>query len=183
MGLKLFWRMTIGALALLAAAGGLQGATIIGPVLTSTESGHSSHGIIFDALQDATLTGFQFSNQGQADNVTLWDNTSSLQVGSVAVGAGNPVISFNVNWGLTLGHTYFLLGHTTNNGMFTYASFPVSNIDIEVTSGYFSSPYPTAWGDFNNIETNGGGAVVPEPGTLATLGLGLALLALRSRRK
>jgi hypothetical protein len=177
-------RVVVAAALLLAAASGIQAATIVGPVLTSTELGHTGHGIIFNALQDATLTGFQFSNQGKADNVTLWDNTAGTMIGSIAVGAGNPVITLSVDWSLSPGHTYHLLGNTMSNGMFAYASFPVANEDIQVTSGFFSGLHDTAWGDFNNIETNGSPrGAVPEPGTWMMLGAGLALLGLKARRR
>jgi len=177
-------RVVVAAALLLTATAGMQAATIVGPVLTNTEFGHTGHGIIFNALQDATLTGFQYSNQGQADNVTLWDETAGSMVGSIALGAGNPVITLNVDWALSLGHTYFLLGNTMSNGMYGNAPSLVANEDIEVTSGYFSGPYVGLWGDFNNIETNGESrGAVPEPGTWMMLGAGLALLGLKARGK
>lgn len=159
-------------------------AVITGPTLTQNEVGHTGHGIIFEALQNVDLVGFHFSNQGKADVIQLYDTTAALMVGTYNIAAGNPALDITVDWSLTSGHIYNLIGTTTSNGMWSsFEGFPLANTDIRITSGYFSGPYSTAWGDFNNIATGEGApGQVPEPSTFALLAGALALLGARRLR-
>lgn len=149
-------------------------AIILGPTLTTNETGQTNHGIDFTAVTNSTLTGFLYANQGKADTVKLTlANGAVLQ--TLSVGAGNPTFTASgLNWSLTAGTGYRLLGFTPNNGRFVGFSFPASSSDLVVNSGVFSNaPHPSFWADFHNITTQGAAAdavATPEPATVAVFG-------------
>jgi hypothetical protein len=160
--------------------------TIPGPDLPGNESGHSNHGIVFDSLDYVRLLGFDFNNQGKADQVLLTSQGDVLY--SLDTPAGVPVYTAIVDWLLAPGTDYWLVATTSANGRFGFANFPISNSHISVTSGVFSgSTGQVNWANFRNLVTaqaEGPGSAIPEPATALSCGAGmLALLAFRRPRK
>ena len=72
------------------ASGVTSAATITDPTLTTSVSVYSVTGLEFQALDNATLTGFTFQNQGHADLVVL-TNTSRIILQSVSIPASDVV--------------------------------------------------------------------------------------------
>ena len=65
--------------AALTAMGGVARADVIaGPPLTIPITGHTVSGLGFQALDNSTLTGFTFQNQGNADTVVLTDSVGNI---------------------------------------------------------------------------------------------------------
>jgi len=157
---------------------------IVGPTLNQTEGGHAYHGIDFTALTNSTLTGFLVGNQGKAEAVVLQAPVASGTVfHSVSIPASSPSFTVSgLDWALTAGTEYWLVATTETNGLYaTFSGFPVSDAQISVNSGVFdnftNNETTSFWGDFNNIETAPLAATVPEPSSLALLGLGTAAFA------
>ena len=160
---------------------------IVGPTLTVNGSGNSNHGIAFTALDNSILNNFVYNYQGLAGLVTLTPagspGTVLFSIAVPATGINPSTFNPTVNWALTAGSSYWLLGTVMNNSRLsaTAQTFPVSDADISVTSGVLSSVTTTTWADFTNITTT----ATPEPssGLLIIMGA-VALFSLRcSRRK
>lgn len=134
------------------------GATLNPPnSLSFSETGNFNHGIQFIALDDSTITSFIYNYQGNADSVELTTVAGTiLDMISIPDNGGTNPSGFtaSVNWSLLSGTTYRLIGTTTSNGLFGFASYSVSDADISVTSGIFSSGQSSSfWGDFSGITT------------------------------
>lgn len=180
----------LAALAVLGAAGGATAAQVIaGPELVADEIGWTYEGIEFEALQDSTLLGFTFQNQGGADTVVLTDAAGSI-LHSLVTPAGSPSFTASVNWALSAGSTYRLLSTANTNGRFVLASGPLpSNSDIAITAGFFGSStatpaYQQFWASFNDIVTSGDAVgAVPEPATWAVMILGFGAVGATLRRR
>ena len=172
----------VAAFALTASAG-----VIGGPALTVNGSGNTNHGIAFTALDNSILNSFVYNYQGLAGLITLTPAGSPGTVlFSVAVPSSGAVpATFNptVNWALTSGTSYWLLGTVMNNSRLTATAqtFPVADADISVTSGVLSGATTTTWADFTNITTT----ATPEPSSSSLLMIGaVAFVSFRfSRRK
>lgn len=177
-------------------AGSMASAAVIpGPVLTSPGAGWTTTGLEFQALDNSTLTGFTYQNQGQADTIVLTDTAGTI-LQSISTPAGTPTDAVSVNWALTSGKSYWLLQTIASNELFSGYNLPLpSDADIAVIfSGTFDYGIPAAvsnsqnwgsnelWAGFNNLTTVSG--TVPEPSTWAFLTVGLFGLgaALRRRR-
>jgi hypothetical protein len=156
-------------------------------------------GIEFVALQNSTLTGFDYHHHpdtfGQpfTGTVSVYDETTSTTIYSSAYGTGTPtVISFSgLNITLQSGHLYGLVASSSivsggndevSQVLSPYSTdpaYPVSNADISVTQGIFSTgggfQQSNYWAAFTNITTSSG--AVPEPASLSMLGVGVAGLA------
>ncbi|MBS0364081.1 MAG: PEP-CTERM sorting domain-containing protein [Proteobacteria bacterium] len=174
-------------------------AVIAGPTINLTGTWNAS-GLEFTALQDATLTGFVYRNQGGADVVVLSDAQGAV-LDSVAIPAGAPSDTVSVNWALTAGDTYWLVQTGSGNGDFAYyGSALPSDADISVQfSGSFGTSLSDVvskssdasyaigsnrfWADFNNITTTAGVAGAPEPATWAILILGFGMIGAAARRR
>src|SRR5580692_3837752 len=95
-------------------------ATIAGPALPNSDSSYTVTGLEFQALDNATLTGFTFQNQGLADTVDLVSTTGTiLQSVSIPAGTASDVVS-GLTWSLTSGTSYWLLQTTLNNGKYFF---------------------------------------------------------------
>jgi hypothetical protein len=151
--------------------------------LSLSEVGNTNHGIEFTTLDDSTLTSFIYNCQGDADTVELTTGTGTvLDMTSIPANGGTNPSAFtaSVNWSLLSGNVYRLIGTTPSNGLFGGASYPVSDADISVTSGIFSSSQTSSfWSDFSEITTTST-SNVPE-GYLAvpTLAALLSMLAVK----
>jgi hypothetical protein len=145
---------------------------ITGPTLNQNVTGNTNSGIAFNALTNSTLTGFVFQNQGAADTVKLLAGDETTVLHTLSTPAANTSFTASgLSWSLTAGQSYFLVDVSLpSNAKFGAATFPVSDTDISVTSGIFSSVALTGfWGGFNNITTTT--AAVPEPSSFALLGV------------
>jgi hypothetical protein len=110
---------------------------IMGPTLTSNIFAYYETGLGFSALQDSTLQGFVYQNQGLADQIVL-ENATTLQVLDILnTPAGVPSYTASgLNWALTGGTDYLLLATTSvphSNGLYAnFLSYPQSDADISV---------------------------------------------------
>ena len=169
---KFLRTMAVAAFTMTASAG-----VIVGPALTVDGSGNTNHGIAFTALRNSSLTSFVFNYQGLAGLVELTPagspGTLLFSIAVPATGTDPSTFSPNVNWALTSGTNYWLIGTVTNNGRLSAPgqTFPVADADISVTSGVLSSVTGTTWADFTNITTT-----VPEPGSGVLFAIGVAAL-------
>ena len=166
-------------------------ATIAGPTLDNPDGGWSYAGVAFHANQDATLTGFTFQNQGQADTVVLTDLAGNILQSLVTPEGVNSFVA-SVAWALTGGADYRLLQVADSNAMWTYGDSGValSNPDISMTAtGIFGHGVNdfgindnTYWAAFNDITTTSG-AGVPEPATWALMLMGFGLIGATARQR
>ena len=165
-------------------------AVIAGPTLDSAGSGWIYTGLSFHANQAATLTGFTFQNQGQADTVVLTDMAGNV-LQSLATPGGVGAYVANVTWTLTAGADYRLLQTTASNEYWTYyGGAAPSNADISlIDTGTFSYDIHAAgisgtdyWAAFNGI-TTASGAGVPEPATWALMIMGFGLVGATARSR
>lgn len=157
-----------------------QAALVIdGPAaFTGNESGHSSHGIVFSALDWVSLIGFEFYNQGQADQIRLIHNGMPLY--TLDTPAGVPIYSASVDWLLEPG-SYILVATTSSNGRFAFYDFPATNAHISVTSAFYGGVAGQVnWMNFKNLTTElgeePGSSSIPEPSTVLLFGSGMFLL-------
>jgi hypothetical protein len=90
-------------------------ATITGPTLSVPDSGYIVSGLGFQALDNSTLTGFTFQNQGAADTIVLTNSAGTI-LDSIATPASTPSDVVSVSWSLTAGNTYYLLQTGGVNG-------------------------------------------------------------------
>jgi hypothetical protein len=180
--------------------------SIAGPSSFSVVGGSDTMwGIEFLALQNSTLTGFDYHHHpdtfGQpfTGTVSVYDETTNTTVYSSAYGTGTPtVISYSgLNVALQSGHLYGLIATSSivsggndevSQVLSPYSSdpaYPVSNADISVTGGIFSTggafQKSNYWAAFTNITTNSG--AVPEPASISMLGVGIASLAFYARKR
>ena len=165
-------------------------AVIAGPGLGNPDGGWSYAGVAFHANQNATLTGFTFQNQGQADTVVLTDLAGNILQSLATPGGANSFVA-SVAWALTGGADYRLLQVAESNAMWTYygAAAP-SNADISMTAtgifgsgvndfGIYGNDY---WTGFNDITTQGV-AGVPEPAAWALMLMGFGLIGATARAR
>ncbi len=168
-------------------------ATITGPTLSVPDSGYNVSGLGFQALDNSTLTGFTFQNQGAADTIVLTNSAGTI-LDSIATPASTPSDVVSVSWSLTTGNTYYLLQTGGVNGLYGTFGFTLpSDADIGITTtfngglvtiadaiaGYDVGGY---WGDFNNITTS----ATPLPAALPLFATGLGAMGLfgwRRKRK
>ena len=158
--------------------------TIVGPSLPGNESGHINHGIVFTSLDFVRLLGFDFNNQGKADQIQLVNQSQVIH--TLATPAGQTVYTAVVDWLLAPG-TYQLLGTTTSNSKFGSFNFPATNSHISVTSGIFSNNGGQAnWADFRNIITEQAqgppSEAIPEPTTSALIAAAMLALFFMQRK-
>ena len=185
------------AAALTAMGGAARADVIAGPPLNIDVLGHTVSGLGFQALDNSTLTGFTFQNQGNADTVVLTDSVGNI-LDLISTPASTPSDAVSVNWALTTGNTYYLLQTGGVNGLFgTFGSTLPSDADIAIATtfngdgGLNSIPAAIAnydvgdyWGDFNNITTASAATPLPAALPLFASGLGaLGLLGWRRKRK
>jgi hypothetical protein len=180
-------------------AAGARASVIVGPVLSTSDSGYQDSGLGFTAVTNATLTSFTFQNQGQADNILLVDSLGNI-LDSVATAASTPSDTVSINWALTAGQQYYLLQSTLNNSHYVFGPFAApSNAEIALTdTGDFSQTSRASanftfggaagsgtatWAAFNNITTSSSSSTVPEPGSLSLLLPGALAIWWRAKRK
>ncbi len=170
-------------------AQGASAAVIAGPTLDNAGSGWSYTGVQFHANQNATLTGFTFQNEGQADTVVLTDLAGDV-LQSLATPGGVGSYVANVAWALTSGADYRLLQVDPSNEYWTYfGGVAPSNLDISLTStGLFGSSVNSFeingndyWAAFNDIATSSAG--VPEPAVWAMMLMGFGLIGATARSR
>ncbi len=126
----------VGLTMAVAASGVANAATITGPTLSSAVDGYTVSGLGFQAVDNSTLTGFTFQNQGAADTIVLANSTGTI-LDSIATPASTLSDVVSVNWSLTAGHTYYLLQTGGVNGLFGTFSFPLPfNADIAITTSF-----------------------------------------------
>jgi hypothetical protein len=166
---------------------------IAGPLLTNSGSGWVYTGLEFQALQNTTLVGFTFQNQGQADTILLTDTAGNI-LNSIGTPALTPSYVASVNWSLTGGNSYFLLQSVASNELYVNFGQPLpSNSTLAITlSGTFAYTLPDAvsnagswgsneeWAAFNDITTT---SAVPEPSTWAMMLLGFAGIGFMAYRR
>lgn len=147
-------------------------------------------GIEFTALDNSTLTSFDFTEQGSADTVELTTPDLGSVLDSIAVpSTGTNPSTFNptsLSWSLVSGDTYWLVGVDESNGTFVSSgfTFPDADSDISVTTSEFADGGDVTnslWADFTDIVTTT--TAVPEPGAAALVAAGIAMIALVRGRK
>ncbi|MDZ7639234.1 MAG: hypothetical protein U5J83_13450 [Bryobacterales bacterium] len=75
---------------------------IEGPAMfIGSETGHSNHGIVFNSLDFIRILGFEFYNQGKADEILLMQGGSVLY--TLSVPTGTPIFTATVDWLLSPG--------------------------------------------------------------------------------
>ena len=150
--------------------------TITGPTLRSFDSGYNVSGLGFQALDNSTLTGFTFQNQGAADTIVLTNSAGTIS-DSIATPASTPSDVVSVSWSLTTGNTYYLLQTGGVNGLYGSFGFTLpSDADIGITTtfngglvtiagaiaGYDVGGY---WGDYQQHHNQCCNECYPSPGS------------------
>jgi hypothetical protein len=187
----------LAAVIMVAATARMSGDTIVGPSLNMAIGGWQGYGIQFTALDNSTLQSFAYPNQGFADVVELVNAATYQVLDSTSISAGNPSATLNVNWSLTSGQSYYLLGTPDgqlqpSDGFFGFYS-PASDTDISVTAGAWfmgginaGSLEPSVgqsyWASFNDLTTGPASSVPDTASTLMLLGSAFGLMA-AARRK
>jgi PEP-CTERM motif len=168
--------------------------TIAGPTSwTVTGAGDTYWGIQFTALQDSTLTSFDYNHRGTSNGSSLFygiifliyiTTNTTVYTSNYGTGLASVVPFTGLGIARHSGDVYQLVATSnvqfgTNDELFQYLfannivlAYPTSDSDISVTQGALSTggfENTHAWGAFNNITT---ASAVPEPGTLGLLGIG-----------
>lgn len=171
----------LAAVATCAVVGAAQADVIVGPTLDNNIGGWADSGLQFTALQNVFLTDVTFNNQGLADTVTIFNQTTNTVVDTIAVGSGNGgAFVISGSWALNAGDDYIITNTGPSNGRWTsYTSWPTSNAHLQVNGTWGSDRLQTSWWfTYTHLTTD----PVPAPGSLALLGLGGLACGTRRRR-
>lgn len=138
----------------------------------------------------SNMASFDFVIMDSGFN-TLYSGTYSLSdlnisvVGTDWIGGNEYEISLaNPGWVLSSGNYYLHVGATLYDGMGDAFYWTMSNTDMDSVSATFSNS-PAAWTEYpatQGVAFRVEGEPVPEPATMAVLGLGAAALIRRRRQ-
>jgi hypothetical protein len=157
---------------------------------TNCSTSASNHAMDNNGTVDGIL--LSFSQSMQLTNVTTgWvDNDSDFSVLYYTGGGSNPSTpAMNHSLANMLGNGWSLLQNVNGTGT-DYSSFGLASSALTVSSYWYISANSAAFAsgqdlgdDYFKVKSISGTKAVPEPGTLALLGLGLAGIGFARRRR